>query len=149
MPPPAWTRRQYWATSAQRRCHPEEALYLPAFSHLFDCRCNSRSLSLSSFFCRANSVAPSAPPPPPPPQRFSPSALRWTHYLDTIVRVVRVLCACVHEEVCVCVDEREREREREREYNIIYIYVCVRACLCVCVYIALALALALILARVD
>ena len=23
------TRRQYWATSAQRRCRPEEALYLP------------------------------------------------------------------------------------------------------------------------
>ena len=27
-----------WATSAQRRCHPEEALYLPTFSHLFDCQ---------------------------------------------------------------------------------------------------------------
>ena len=27
-----------WATSAQRRCHPEEALYLPIFSHLFDCQ---------------------------------------------------------------------------------------------------------------
>jgi hypothetical protein len=23
---------------AQRRCHPEEALYLPTFSHLFDCQ---------------------------------------------------------------------------------------------------------------
>jgi hypothetical protein len=23
-----------WATSAQRRCHPQEALYLPTFSHL-------------------------------------------------------------------------------------------------------------------
>ena len=32
------TRRQCWATSAQRRCHPEEALYLPTFSHLFDCQ---------------------------------------------------------------------------------------------------------------
>ena len=30
------TRRQCWATSARRRCHPEEALYLPTFSHLFD-----------------------------------------------------------------------------------------------------------------
>ena len=28
------TRRQCWATSA----HPEEALYLPTFSHLFDCQ---------------------------------------------------------------------------------------------------------------
>jgi hypothetical protein len=29
------TRRHiYWAPSAQRRCHPEEALYLPTFSHL-------------------------------------------------------------------------------------------------------------------
>ena len=27
-----------WATSAQRRCPPEEALYLPTFSHLFDCQ---------------------------------------------------------------------------------------------------------------
>ena len=27
-----------WATSAQRRCHPEEALYLPTFSHLFHCQ---------------------------------------------------------------------------------------------------------------
>ena len=25
-----------WATSAQRRCHPQEALYLPTSSHLFD-----------------------------------------------------------------------------------------------------------------
>ena len=32
------TRRQCWATSAQRRCHPEEALYLPTFSHVFDCQ---------------------------------------------------------------------------------------------------------------
>ncbi len=36
------TRRQCWATilhtSAQRRCHPEEALYLQTFSHLFDCQ---------------------------------------------------------------------------------------------------------------
>ena len=32
------TRRQCWATSAQRRCHPEEALYLPTVSHLFDCQ---------------------------------------------------------------------------------------------------------------
>ena len=32
------TRRQCWATSAQRRCHPEEALYLPTFSHLFYCQ---------------------------------------------------------------------------------------------------------------
>jgi CCR4-NOT transcription complex subunit 10 len=32
------TRRQCWATSAQRRCHPEETLYLPTFSHLFDCQ---------------------------------------------------------------------------------------------------------------
>ncbi len=39
MPNGEWgysTRRQCWATSAQRRCHPEEALYLPTFSHLFD-----------------------------------------------------------------------------------------------------------------
>jgi hypothetical protein len=41
------TRRQCWATSAQRRCHPEEALYLPTFSHLFDCQQTSLSLSLS------------------------------------------------------------------------------------------------------
>jgi hypothetical protein len=27
-----------WAPSAQRRCHPKEALYLPTFSHLFDCQ---------------------------------------------------------------------------------------------------------------
>ena len=26
------------ATSAQRRCHPAEALYTPTFSHLFDCQ---------------------------------------------------------------------------------------------------------------
>jgi hypothetical protein len=32
------TCRQCWGTSAQRRCHPEEALYLPTFSHLFDCQ---------------------------------------------------------------------------------------------------------------
>jgi len=32
------TRRQFWATSAQRRCHPREALYLPTLSHLFDCQ---------------------------------------------------------------------------------------------------------------
>ncbi len=32
------TRRQCWATSAQRQCHPEEALYLATFSHLFDCQ---------------------------------------------------------------------------------------------------------------
>jgi len=32
------TCRQCWATSAQRRCDPEEALYLPTFSHLFDCQ---------------------------------------------------------------------------------------------------------------
>ena len=32
------TRRQCWATSAQRRCHPEEALYLPTFSQLLDCQ---------------------------------------------------------------------------------------------------------------
>jgi hypothetical protein len=34
------TRRQCWATSAQLRCHPEdeEAVYLPTFSHLFDCQ---------------------------------------------------------------------------------------------------------------
>jgi hypothetical protein len=36
-----------WATSAQRRCHPQEALYLPTFSHLFDCQQTSLSLSLS------------------------------------------------------------------------------------------------------
>jgi hypothetical protein len=27
-----------WATSAQRRCHPQEALYLPTFNHIFDCQ---------------------------------------------------------------------------------------------------------------
>jgi hypothetical protein len=32
------TRRQCWATSAPRRCHPEEALYSQTFSHLFDCQ---------------------------------------------------------------------------------------------------------------
>jgi len=32
------TCRQCWATSAQRRCHTEEALYLPTFSNLFDCQ---------------------------------------------------------------------------------------------------------------
>ena len=32
------TRRQCCATSAQRQRHPEEALYLPTFSHLFDCQ---------------------------------------------------------------------------------------------------------------
>jgi hypothetical protein len=32
------TRRQCWATSTQRRCRPEEALYLPTFSYLFDCQ---------------------------------------------------------------------------------------------------------------
>jgi hypothetical protein len=32
------TRRHCWATSAKRRCHPQEALYLPTFSHLFDCQ---------------------------------------------------------------------------------------------------------------
>jgi hypothetical protein len=37
-----------WAASAQRRCHPQEALYLPTFSHLFDCQQASLSLSLSS-----------------------------------------------------------------------------------------------------
>ena len=41
------TRRQCWATSAQGRCHPEEALYLPTFSHLFYCQSTSLSLSLS------------------------------------------------------------------------------------------------------
>ena len=41
------TRRQCWAMRAQRRCHPEEALYLPTFSHLFDCQLTSLSLSLS------------------------------------------------------------------------------------------------------
>jgi len=34
-------------TSAQRRCHPEEALYLPTFSHIFVCQNLSLSLSLS------------------------------------------------------------------------------------------------------
>jgi hypothetical protein len=37
-------RSPCWATSAQRRCHPEEALYLPTFSHLFDCQNFSLSL---------------------------------------------------------------------------------------------------------
>jgi hypothetical protein len=32
------TRRKCWATSAQRRCHPQEAFYLPTSSHLFDCQ---------------------------------------------------------------------------------------------------------------
>jgi hypothetical protein len=27
-----------WGTSAQRRCHPQEALYLPTSSHPFDCQ---------------------------------------------------------------------------------------------------------------
>ena len=36
-----------WATSAQRRCHPKEVLYLPTFSHLSGCQYTSFSLSLS------------------------------------------------------------------------------------------------------
>ena len=37
-----------WAPSAQRRCHPEEALYLPTFSHLLIVnKVFSLSLSLS------------------------------------------------------------------------------------------------------
>jgi hypothetical protein len=37
-----------WATSAQRRCHPQEALYLPTFSHLLIVnKLLSLSLSLS------------------------------------------------------------------------------------------------------
>jgi hypothetical protein len=37
-----------WATSAQRRCHPEEALYLPTSSHLLIVnKLLSLSLSLS------------------------------------------------------------------------------------------------------
>ncbi len=44
----------YWAASAQRRCHPQEALYLPTFSHLLVVNklfslCLSLSLSLSLF----------------------------------------------------------------------------------------------------
>ena len=35
-----------WATSAQRRCHPQEALYLPTFSHLLIV---NKLLSLSLF----------------------------------------------------------------------------------------------------
>ena len=38
-----------WAPSAQRRCHPEEALYLPTFSHLLIVnKLLSLSLSLNS-----------------------------------------------------------------------------------------------------
>jgi hypothetical protein len=37
-----------WSTSAQRRCHPKEALYLPTFSHLLIVnKLFSLSLSLS------------------------------------------------------------------------------------------------------
>jgi len=32
------TRRPCWATSAQRRCHLEQALYLQTFRHLFHCQ---------------------------------------------------------------------------------------------------------------
>jgi hypothetical protein len=41
------TRRQCWATSAQRRCHPEEALYLRTFSDRFLIVNKPLSLSLS------------------------------------------------------------------------------------------------------
>ena len=37
-----------WAPSAQTRCHPEEALYLPTFSHLLIVN-KPLSLSLSLF----------------------------------------------------------------------------------------------------
>ncbi len=58
------TRRQCWATSAQRRCHPEEALYLPTFSHLFDCQSLtllplSLSLSLSPSLSHSLCLNPS------------------------------------------------------------------------------------------
>jgi len=44
------TRRQCWAMSAQRRCHPQEALYLPTFSHLLIVnKLFSLSLSLSLY----------------------------------------------------------------------------------------------------
>jgi hypothetical protein len=41
------TRRLCWATSAQERCHPQEALYLPTFSHLLIVNSKLLSLSLS------------------------------------------------------------------------------------------------------
>ena len=42
------TRRLCWATSAQGRCHPQEALYFPTFSHLLIVnKLLSLSLSLS------------------------------------------------------------------------------------------------------
>ena len=48
-----------WAPSAQRRCHPEEALYLPTFSHLLIVN-KLLSLSLSLFL--SLSLCPSLPP---------------------------------------------------------------------------------------
>jgi hypothetical protein len=56
-----------WATSAQRRCHPQEALYLPSFSHLFDCQLNklfslSLPLSLSLPTSHPSSLTHTLPP---------------------------------------------------------------------------------------
>ncbi len=51
------TRRQCWATSAQRRCHPEEALYLPNFSHVFVNLIVNKLFSLSLSLSLARSLA--------------------------------------------------------------------------------------------
>jgi hypothetical protein len=47
-----------WVTSAQRRCHPQEALYLPTFSHL---------LVVNKLFSLSLSLSPPRPPSPPYP----------------------------------------------------------------------------------
>ena len=72
------TGRQCWATSAQRRCHPEEALYLPTFSHLFDRQQTSLSVSLSDvncscpFFCASFFAAPDS-------RGYAPDCCRLPH----------------------------------------------------------------------
>ena len=48
-----------WATSAQRRCHPQEALHLPTFSHLLIVnKLFSLSLSLSRSLARSLARSP-------------------------------------------------------------------------------------------
>jgi len=47
-----------WATSAQRRCHPKEALYLPTFSHLLIV---NKLRSLSLFLSLAANAGPRVP----------------------------------------------------------------------------------------
>ncbi len=52
-------------TCAQGRCHPQEASYLPTFSHLLIVN-KLLSLSLSLFLLLHFSLPPLPPPPPPP-----------------------------------------------------------------------------------